>query len=175
MLPSTFIIQSHCHHSVFPSMKYLSKLSWNIMECLSTSPLLMPLSTDVARWAVKGANFEIPSTCAYMCQNLTWLDKTHAFVVWEGFKAKWCMSFLHNVWDRPRFHHHSWCNNVVLWAWASWFFTFCCQSSPYHMPSPNHISISQLSPLLALPFLKFHQTTYHSDELHYEHAPPPWL
>ena len=101
----------------------------------------MALSIDAACWAVNGANVAIPSTWACMCQNLTWLDKTHAFMVWEGFKAQGCMSCLHNVWDRPCFHQHSLCNNIVLWAWASWFFTFCCQSSPYHMGSTNHISI----------------------------------
>ena len=84
------------------------------MECLPISPSLMPLSTDVAHWVVKGANVEIPSTCACMCQNLTWIDKTHAFMVWDGFKVEGCMSFMHNVWYRPYFHQHSSCNLTVI-------------------------------------------------------------
>ena len=103
-----FIMQSHCHHLWFTSIEYLSKIYWNVMVCAPiTSPSPMPLSTDVARWAVKGANVEIPSTCACMCQNLTWLDKTHAFTVWEGFKAQGCMSCPHNLWDCPCFHQCS--------------------------------------------------------------------
>ena len=95
-------------------MKSLSKLSWNVMERLPSSPSSMPLSTDVACWAVKGANIEIPSTCASMRRNLTWLDKTHAFTLWEGFKAQGYMSCPHNLWDRPRFHQLSSCNLVVI-------------------------------------------------------------
>ena len=94
-------MQSHCHHSPFPSKKSLSKLSWNIMERLPKSLSPMPLSTDVARWVVKGDNIEITSTCFHMGRILTWLDKTHAFTVWEGFEAKGCMSCPHNFWDRP--------------------------------------------------------------------------
>ena len=83
---STFIMQFHWNHSPFPSTKSLLKLSWNVMERLPTSPSMMPLSIDVTHWVVKEANFEIPSTCTYMCWNLTWLDKAHAFTLWEGFK-----------------------------------------------------------------------------------------
>ena len=64
----------------------------------------MPLSIDVTPSAMKGANVEIPSTCSCMHQNLTWLDKTLAFMVWEGFKAQGYMLFPHNISDRPRFH-----------------------------------------------------------------------
>ena len=109
-----FIMQSHCHHSPFPSTKSLSKLSWNVMECLPTIPSPMSLYTDIARWVVNGANVEIPSTCSYMHWNLTWLDKTHAFMVLEGFEAQGCMSCLHNICDHPCFHQHSWCSLIVI-------------------------------------------------------------
>ena len=108
-------MQSRCHHSPFPSTKSLLKLSWNVMECLPTIPSPIPLSTNIARWAVNGANVEITSTCAYMCQNLTWLDKTHAFTVWEGFKAQGCMSCPHNLWDHPCLHQcSSWSLIVII-------------------------------------------------------------
>ena len=107
-------MQSHCNHSTLPSMKSLLKLSWNVMECLPTSPSPMPLSTDVAHWVVNGANIEIPSTCACMRRNFTWLDKTRAFMVCEGFKAQGCMLYPHNLWDRPRFHQRSSCSLIVM-------------------------------------------------------------
>ena len=107
-------MQSHCHHLSFSSMESLSKLSWNFMECLPTSPSPMTLSIDVARWAVKGANVEIPSNCVCMHQNFTWLDKTHSFMLWEGFKAQGCMSCPHNHWDCPRFHQLSSCSLIVI-------------------------------------------------------------
>ena len=88
MLSSMFIMQYHCNHLPFASMKSLSKLSWNVMKHLPTSPSQISLSTNVAHWAGKGDNIEIPSTCACMHWNLTWLDKTHAFTVWEGFKQR---------------------------------------------------------------------------------------
>ena len=107
-------MQSHYNHSPFPSTKYLPKLCWNVMEHLPTIPSPMPLSTDVARWVVKGANVEIPSTCACMRQNLTWLDKTHAFTVWEGFKAQACMSYPYNIWDHTCFNQRSSCSIIVI-------------------------------------------------------------
>ena len=79
-----------------------------------TNPSPMSLSTDIARWVMKGTNVEIPSTYACMCQNLTWLDKIHAFIVWEGFKAQGCMSCPHNLWDHPHFHQRSSCNLIVI-------------------------------------------------------------
>ena len=81
-------MQSHCHHSPFPSTESLSKISWNIMERFPTIPSPMPLCTDITHWAVNGKNVEIPSTWACVHRNLAWLDKTHAFTLWEGFKAK---------------------------------------------------------------------------------------
>ena len=88
MFSSTFIMQSHCHYSPFTSIESLSKLYWNFMECPPiTSPSPMPLCTYVARWAMKGVNVWIASTCACMHWNLTWLDKTHSFTVWEGFNV----------------------------------------------------------------------------------------
>ena len=89
--------------------------SWNVMEHLPiTRPSPMPLSTDVACWAAIGANVQSPSTCACMCRNLTWLDKTHAFTVWEGFKAQGCMLCPHNLWDPPHFHQRSSCSLIVI-------------------------------------------------------------
>ena len=124
---STFIMQSHYHHFPFPSTESLSKLSWNVMERLPTIPSPMPLPTDVARWAVNGANVEIPLTCANMRWNLTWLDKTHAFTLWEGFKAQGCMSCPHNVWDHPHFHQRSSCNLIVIFC-HSHQRNICCNS-----------------------------------------------
>ena len=96
-------------------MESLSNLSWNVMECHPFKiPSPMPLSIDIARWVVNVANVEIPSTCAYMHQNLTWLDKTHAFMVWDGFKAQGCTSSMHNVWYRPHFHQRSSCSFTVI-------------------------------------------------------------
>ena len=86
------------------------------MERLPTSPSPIPWSTDVACWAVNGANVEIPSTFACMLQYLTWLDKTHAFMVWDVFKAQGCMSCLHNLWDHPRFHQRSSCSLIVIFC-----------------------------------------------------------
>ena len=115
MFSSTFIMHYQCHYSPFPLRESLSKLFWNVMEHLPiTIPSPMPLSTDVAHWAVKGANIEIPSTCACMCQNLTWSDKTHAFTVSEGFKAQGCMSCPHNLLDRPCFHQSSSCSLIFI-------------------------------------------------------------
>ena len=91
--------------------KYL-EMAWNIFQL--TSPPPIPLSTNVARWGVNGANIEIPSTCSYMCWNLTWLNKTHAFMVWDGFKAQGCMWCMHNLWDHPCFHQCSSCNLIVI-------------------------------------------------------------
>ena len=88
------------------------EMSWKVFQLTSPSPI--PLSIDVTRWAVNGANVEIPSTCAYMCQNLTWLDKTHASMAWEGFKDQGCMLCPHNRWDRPRFHQCSSCSLIVI-------------------------------------------------------------
>jgi hypothetical protein len=87
-------------------------MSWIIIHLKIPPP--MPLSTDVAHWVVNGTNIQIPSTCAYMSWNLTWLDKTHAFMVWEGFKAQECMSCLHNLWYRPCFHQCSSCSLIVI-------------------------------------------------------------
>ena len=96
-------------------MESLSKLSWNVMERIPTTLWPMPLSTNVAHWAANGYNVEITSTCACMHQNLTWLDKTHAFMLWEGFKAREYMSCPHNLWlDRPCFHQRSSCNLIVI-------------------------------------------------------------
>ena len=114
MFASTFIMHSHCHHSSFPSIESWLKLSWNVMECLPTSSSPMPWSIDVGRWAVNGEIVEIPSTCSCMHQNLTWLDKTHAFMLWEGFKAQGCISCPHNLWDRPHFHQRSSCSLIVI-------------------------------------------------------------
>ena len=63
---------------------------------------------------MKWANVEIPSTCACMHQNFKWLDKTHAFMVWEGFKAQGYMSCTHNLWYHPRFHQCSSCSLIVI-------------------------------------------------------------
>jgi len=110
-----FIMQSHCHHSPFPSTEYLSKLYWNVMGPLPFKiPSPMPLSINVARWVVKGANVEIPSTWSCLCHNLTRLDKTYAFMVCEGFKAQGYMLCPHNIWDHPRFHQHSSCSLIVI-------------------------------------------------------------
>ena len=114
MFSSAFIMQSHCYHSPFPSIKSLSKLYWNVMEHIPTSPSPVPLYTDVTHWAVKRANVEISSTCAYMCRNLTWLDKTYAFTVWEGFKAQGCLTCSKNIWDHPHLHQHSSCSLMVI-------------------------------------------------------------
>ena len=94
-----------CHSHQWNHCRNSLEMSWNIIQLTSPSP--MPLSIDAARWVVNGANVEITSTCAYMCQNFTWLDKTHAFTVWEGFKAHRCMPCLHNLWDRPHFDQRS--------------------------------------------------------------------
>ena len=88
------------------------EMSWNVIHLKIPPP--MPLSTDLACWLLNGANAQIPSICACMRQNLTWLDKTHAFMVWEGFKAQGCMSYQHNIWDHPRFHQRSSCNLIVI-------------------------------------------------------------
>ena len=115
-----FHVCINIHHAVslssfiIPKYEYLSKLSWNIMEHLPTSPSPMPWSTDAAHWALNGANVVITSNCACMHRNLTWLDKTHAFMVWDGFKAQGCMSFMHNVWYRPHFHQCSSCSFFVI-------------------------------------------------------------
>ena len=87
-------------------------MSQNIFQLMIPSP--MPLSSDVAHWAVKGANIEIPWTCACMSRNLIWLDKTHAFTMWEGFKAQGCLTCSKNIWDRPCFHQRSSCSLVVI-------------------------------------------------------------
>ena len=70
--------------------------------------------TNVTHWVVNGANVEIPSTCAYMCRNLTWSDKKDAFTVWEDFKAQGYMSCPHNIWDHPHFHQRSSCSLIVI-------------------------------------------------------------
>ena len=46
--------------------------------------------------------------------NLTWLDKTHAFIVWEGFKSQGCMLCPHSIWDCPHFHQRSSCSLTVI-------------------------------------------------------------
>ena len=107
-------MQSHFHHSPFPYMESLSQLSWNVMERLPTSPSPMPWSIDVTRWAVNGANVEIPSNCSCMHQNLTWLDKAQAFTVWEGFKAQGCLMCPYNLWDRLCLHQCSSCSLIVI-------------------------------------------------------------
>ena len=107
-------MQPHCHHLSFPSMKSLLKHSWNVMENLPTSPSLMSLSTDIASWVVKGANIKITSTYSYMHRNLTWLDKTRTFTLWEGFKDQGCMSCPYNVWDHPHFHKRSSCSLIII-------------------------------------------------------------
>ena len=145
-------MQSHCHHSPFPSREYLSKLSWNVMERIPiTSPSWMSLSTNVECWVVKGANFEIPSTCACVHRNLTWWDKTHAFMVWEGFKAQGCMSFPHNLLDRPHFHQCWSCSLIVIirhshqgnLCWTSlgmsWNVSQLQAHHQCHYPSTSHI------------------------------------
>ena len=109
-----FIMKSHCHHLSFPSIESLSILYWNVMERLPKSTSPMPWSTDTARWVVNGANVEIPSTSTCMHRNLTWIDKTHALMVWDGFKAQGCMSSMHNVWYCPHFHQLSSCNLIVI-------------------------------------------------------------
>ena len=132
-------------------MKSLSKHSWNVMEHLPTIPSPIPLSTNVARWVVNGANVEIPSTCDCMHQNLTWLDKTHAFTLWEGFKAREYMSCPHNLWlVHPRFHqcsswsliviiHHShlWnrCRNSLEMSWK----VFQQAHRQCHYPPTSHV------------------------------------
>ena len=95
-------------------MEYLSKIYWNEMEHLPRIPSPIPWSIDTTRWAVNRDNVEIPSNCASMLQNLTWLGKTHALMVWEGFNAQGFMSCPLNIWDRPRLHQLSWCNLIVI-------------------------------------------------------------
>ena len=95
-------------------MESFSKLYWNVMERVPTSTSPMPWSIDVARWEVNGANFGIPINFAYMCRNLTWLDNTHAFIVWEGVNTQGCMSFPHNIWDFPHLHQRSSCSLIVI-------------------------------------------------------------
>ena len=120
-------------------MKSLLKISWNVMEHLPRSPSPMPLSTDVTSWAVKGANFEIPSTSACMRQNLTWLDKTHAFMVWDGFKAQGYMLCSHNLWDCPRFHQRSSCSLIVIHI-NRIFVETLLKCLPITIPSPMTLS-----------------------------------
>ena len=108
------------HHVVLlssfaiPINKIFFKTLLKCHGCIPTSPSPMPLSTGIARWGVNGANIEITSICAYMRRNLTWLDKTHAFTVWEGCKDRGYMSCLHNLWDRPCFHQGSSCSVIVI-------------------------------------------------------------
>jgi hypothetical protein len=110
-------MQSHCHLLPFPSTESLSKLSWNVMERLPINESITnALSIDVAHWAVNGENVEIPLDFAYVRRNLTWLDKTHAFTMWEGFKVQGFMSCLHNVWDHPHFHQRSSCSLIVIFC-----------------------------------------------------------
>ena len=105
----------------------LLKLSWNVMESLPRIPSLMPLSIDMAHWVVNGANAKIPSTCECMCQNLTWSNKTHAFMVRGVLKGQGCMLCPHNLWYHPRFHQHSSCNlTVIIFHSHQWNL---CQSS----------------------------------------------
>ena len=108
------IMESHFLHSRFQSMESLSKLSRNVMEYLPSSPSPMPWSTDVTRWVVYRSSVEIPSTCSYMRQNFTWLDKTYAFMVWEGFKAQEWLTFPQTIWDHPHLHQRSSCSLMVI-------------------------------------------------------------
>ena len=59
-------------------------------------------------------NVEIPSNCACIHQNLTWLDRAHAFMVWDGFKAQGCLTCPHNIWDCPSLHQSSSCSLIVI-------------------------------------------------------------
>ena len=69
-------MQSHCNHSPFPSMKSLSKLSWNVMERLPTIPSPM---LHVEQW---------------MGPTLKFLQLVHVCVkIWHGKERhmpSWC-------------------------------------------------------------------------------------
>ena len=131
-------------------MESFSKLYWNVMECLPTSPSLMPWSADVTRWAVNQANVEISSNCACMHQNLTWLDKTPTFIMWEGFKAQGYLTYPQNIWDHPRLlqcsscslmviirhsHQQNLCRNSIEMSWN----TFQQAHHQCHDPLTSHI------------------------------------
>ena len=102
-----------CLHNIYDRPRFHQRSSCSLIFIILHSPP-MPLSTDIAHWVVNGANVQIPLTCACMHQNLTWLDKTCAFTVWEGFKAQGCMLCPHNHWDCPRFHQLSSCSLIVI-------------------------------------------------------------
>ena len=40
------------------------------------------------QWPANGANFEIFSNCFCMHWNLTWMDYSHALMIWEGFHTE---------------------------------------------------------------------------------------
>ena len=102
-----------CLHNLWDHPHFHKCSSWSlIVIILHSSP--MPLSSYIARSVVNGANVQIPSTCACMHLNLAWLDKTHAFTAWEGFKAQGCMSCPHILWDCPHFHQRSSCSLIVI-------------------------------------------------------------
>ena len=65
-------------------------------------------SIDPTQWAVSGDNVDITSKCAYVHWNFTWLDWSHALMVWEGFKTKGIHCHHHHYHHDCHFypHHH---------------------------------------------------------------------
>ena len=80
-----------------------NKRAHHLFHC----PLTPTLSSE---WGQHCDSFNL----GCMCRILTWLDKTHTFMVWEGFKAQVCMSCLHNIFDHPHFHQRSSCSLIVI-------------------------------------------------------------
>ena len=88
-----------------------------LLKCHGTSSYI-PITNIMIHWhctlTSEWGNTEIPSNCSYMHRNLTWLDKTHAFTVWEGFKAQGFLTCLHMLWDHPCLHQRSSCSIIVI-------------------------------------------------------------
>ena len=85
-------------------------MSWNVFQ-QSHHQCHCPPTSHIEQWMgpmLKSLQL-VP-----MHRNLTWLDKTCDFTVWEGFKAQGCMSCTHNVWDHPHFHQCSSCSLFVI-------------------------------------------------------------
>ena len=106
---------SHCHHSPFPSMECLSKLFRNVMEHLpikksTTNAIIHRCCTLSGEW---GQHWNFFNSCLY-ASKFYMVHKTHAFTVWEGFKAQGCMSCPHNLWDHPCFHQRSSCSLIII-------------------------------------------------------------
>ena len=84
-----------------------------LLKCHGTSSNYKPNPNTIIHRR-RTLSHEMGQRCACMHRNLTWLEKTHAFIVWEGFRAKGCMSCPHNLWDRPHFHQRSSCSLIVI-------------------------------------------------------------